>query len=387
MNISVLLKRITERLFGLLKIKNIILFESIPDYSGNTKRVFNEMIRRNVNNDYQFVWCCNDKNSVKALNKQFHGLKNTKAVYRDNRFYKFYYAEVAKLIIVENMFLESKKREQKYVFLNHGASFKSCYGRYQLPEYCKNARVITLSDYLKKYDCYDCGFNSDYTYSLGFPRNDILFQPSINLHELFKGTFEKTIYWLPTYRQHKEYNYDKHSDISFPIIYNRNIAEKINCVAKENNVLIIIKPHPVQDVSIIKDYHLSNMVFIDNDYLIEHSIEGYELLGSVDSLLTDYSSVYYDFLLCDKPIGLCWDDFEEYKKRVGFVKGLDINYICSGGLKIYNADDLCSFIVDIANNKDSLKDERNKICRIVHDHADNQSTKRVVDLIEEYLAE
>ena len=387
MSIAGFIKRITERLFGLLKIKNIILFESIPDYSGNTKRVFDEMVRRGVNDNYKFIWCCNDKNAFKPLNAELSGIKNFKAVYRDNKFNKFYYSEVAEMIIVENMFLESRKKEQKYFFLNHGASFKSCYGRYELPEYCRDARVITLSDFLKKYDCCDCGFNSNYTYPLGFPRNDVLFQNPLNLHTLFKGEFEKTIYWLPTYRQHKDYSYDKHSDIPFPIIYNLDIAERINDKAKENNILIIVKPHPVQDVSIIKDYKLSNIEFIDNDFITENSIEAYELLGSVDALLTDYSSVYYDFLLCDKPVGFCWDDFDEYKERVGFVKGLDIDYICSAGVKIYNAEDLCSFIDDVARDNDSLKDERDKIRNIIHNHVDNQSTKRVVDYIEKYLAE
>ena len=387
MNASVILKRIAERLFGLFKIKNIILFESIPDYSGNTKRVFDEMIARGINEKYQFVWCCNDMYSVNQLNERFKKFNNVKAVYRDNKFNKFYYSYVASMIIVENMFLESRKSEQKYVFLNHGASFKSCYGRYQLPDYCKNARAITLSNYLMEYDCYDCGFNREYTYPIGYPRNDVLFEKPINLHNLFNCCFDKTVYWLPTYRQHKEYDYDKHSNIDFPIIYNSDIAEQINNVARQNNILIIIKPHPVQDVSVIKDYHLSNIVFIDNDYLTSHDIDGYRLLGSVDALLTDYSSVYYDFLLCDKPIGFCWDDFEEYKQRVGFVKGLDIEYICSGGIKIYNAEDLCSFITDIAHNKDKLKEERQQICEVVHNHRDNLATKRVVDMIEAYLAE
>ena len=96
-------------------------------------------------------------------------------------------------------------------------------------------------------------------------------------------------------------------------------------------------------------------------------------------MLTDYSSVYYDFLLADKPIGLCWDDFDEYSKREGFR--VDPNFIMSGGEKIYNEEDLKCFIIRIANNDDILAKERNKVCSLVHKYKDGNSSVRTVDYI------
>ena len=37
-------------------LKNVIVFESSPDLSDNTKAVFDEMLRRNINQRYKMVW-------------------------------------------------------------------------------------------------------------------------------------------------------------------------------------------------------------------------------------------------------------------------------------------------------------------------------------------
>jgi CDP-glycerol glycerophosphotransferase (TagB/SpsB family) len=96
-------------------------------------------------------------------------------------------------------------------------------------------------------------------------------------------------------------------------------------------------------------------------------------------MVTDYSSVYYDYLLCDKPIGLCFDDFEEYKQREGFT--VDVDYILSGGEKLYNKDDFCAFIERISKGEDNLPDERREIRDLIHLHVDNKASERTVEHI------
>ena len=135
----------------------------------------------------------------------------------------------------------------------------------------------------------------------------------------------------------------------------------------------------------VEEYNLSNILFIKNDFFDDKTFTNYQLLGSCDALLTDYSSVYYDYLLCDKPIGLCWEDFDEYKEREGFT--VDPDFIMAGGEKIYSTDDLCAFISRVSSDEDLLKEKRNEIKNTVHAHVDNQSTKRIVDYIEQKLSE
>jgi CDP-glycerol glycerophosphotransferase (TagB/SpsB family) len=284
------------------------------------------------------------------------------------------------MFIVCNWLLPKAKKEQYYCDLAHGCALKNATkNNYSVPKACSDADVLTISNYMAKYDAHNLNCDVNCMKALGYPRNDDLFN-NIDLHKYFCNiNFNKAIYWLPTYRQNKWGN-AFHSDISMPIIHNEKTARSINEYAKKNKVLIIVKVHPAQDISKISEFNYSNLIFIKNDFFDDKDITNYQLLGSCDALISDYSSVYYDYLLTDKPIGLCFEDFDEYNKREGFT--MDPNFILAGGVKIYNCDDMCSFINDIANGNDVLKNKRNEIKNLVHSNADNQSTKRVVDYFE-----
>lgn len=368
------IKKFFIRLVRLMPLRNYILFESYPDYSDNTKYVFEEMVRRGLNKKYKFVWMLNDEER-----KDFPKIKNVRYVYKfDNDEKKYYW--FAKAIISCNCFLMRKRKEQYYIYLAHGCAMKNTVDKYCLPDHCKDADVVTVSEFTRKYDAINLDCSEEQFRILGFPRNDILFEESIDLKKVFPHRkFNKVIYWLPTYRQHNTIATRIHSNIAMPILYSEEIAVKINDYAKSQGVLIVVKPHPVQDISRLKALDMENLLFIDNDFLEKKSIENYQLLGSCDAMISDYSSVYYDYLLCNKPIGLCWDDFEEYNKREGFT--VDPNFIMAGGEKIYNADDFCAFVSRVANGEDILKEQREKIRDIVQKYSDGNSTKRVVDYI------
>jgi len=188
------------------------------------------------------------------------------------------------------------------------------------------------------YDAQNYNCEEEKLVSLGYPRNDILFNEAKDLHGVFPDVmFDKVIYWLPTYRQHENGRL-KCSETSMPILYNEDIAKQINECAKEQNILLVVKPHFVQDLSKIKKVQLSNLKFIDSEFLKEHNIDNYEMLGSCSALISDYSSVYYDYLLVDRPIGLCWDDFDSYNELEGFT--VDPHEMLAGGEKIYTPEEL-----------------------------------------------
>lgn len=378
-----ILNKLLRVVFNNLKQENIIVFESNPSFTDNTKAVFDEMINRRVNEKYRMFWISRDDvdNSVFSNYKNVYPIDSTTSSLIKqvkNTIKKAYYFSKAKAVISCNVFQPKfTDKKQYYVDLTHGAPNKNSSSYYMLPKYYDES--IAISEYFipSTMNTYFC--DESIIVPLGYPRNDILFENPIDLHYLFpKNHYSKLIYWLPTFRQHK-CGIDSHSNISMPIIYNERIAEEINECAKTNDVLIVVKPHPVQDVTKIKEMQLSNLIFINNDFLINNNIENYELLRSCDSLLSDYSSVYYDYLICNKPIGLCFDDFEEYNKREGFV--VDVDYIFSGGEKIYNEKDMCDYIVRIASDQDILKKERNDLKKVIYANADNQASLRVVDHI------
>ena len=379
-------KKLLKLLLPKLTFRPVIIFESYPDLSDNTFEVFKELANRGYQKKYKFVWQLANRNA-----EDIKYLKTNKYSY----YYLFYknifehlqsilYRYSAALLLCNNVFLEKKSENQKYFYLAHGVALKNCSNYYHLPDSALDATVLSLSDFFKEYDSKNIHCKQENIVPLGFPRNDVLLKEKRNLKDVFSGyDFDNAVYWLPTYRQHK-YG-DSVSSISIPIIHNEEICNNINSFAKENKTLIIIKPHPAQDLSLINRTNYSNLVFIDNDFLNDNGISNYELLSSSDALITDYSTVYYDYLLCDKPIGLCWEDFDEYNKNEGFT--VDVNYVMSGGEKIYNTEEFCDFIKRVSNGEDVLRNEREKIKKVVHKYCDSDSTKRVVDYIEENFFE
>ena len=367
-----------KTLLNTLPLKNYIIFESFPDFSDNTKAVFDEMLKRKYNEKYKLIWIT--QKNIRRNKK----IKNVSSIYCWNHslFYhlkRTYYLSRARLVITCNMFLKKYSNKQTHFHLSHGAAIKNCSEHYCYPDTINKA--LCISDYLAETDSFSFSFPTDKFISLGYPRNDDLFK-NRNIKSLFNNDFNKIVYWLPTFRQYKGFGDTKiYSDISIPIIYKLEAAKIVNECAKVNNVLIVVKPHFSQNISKITQLNLSNIIFINDEFFRKNKISNYQFLGNCDALLTDYSSVYYDYLLCDKPLGLCWEDYDLYSKNVGFA--VDMDTVMAGGEKIYTTEDLCSFISHVANGEDVLKEQRNKLCSLLHKYRDNQSSKRVVDYIEE----
>lgn len=375
----ILLKIITPILLR-IPIKNYIVLESSPDFSENTKYVFEELISRGINKKYKFFWVFHDKETL--TNNKLIEKKNVYYLDKNDVLKVNVVCCVAKLFLSCNNFLRKRRDDQYYLHLCHGAALKNCRSYSGLPEYVDE--LLTFSDFMGKYDAINFSCSKNKMLDFGYPRNDLLFGERIDISRVFTNVdFKKTIFWMPTYRQNASLG--NFSNISMPIIHDKESANIINEVAKENEMLIIVKPHFAQDVSLIKKMNLSNVVFIDNQFLEEKNIENYELLRSVDALVSDYSSVYYDYLLVNKPIGLCFEDFDEYNSKEGFT--VNPEFILSGGEKLYNTQDFCEFIKRISNGQDVLLDKRQEICNIVHNNIDNKSTKRVVDYLLEKLGE
>lgn len=351
--------------------KNIIILESLPDLSDNTKAVFDEMIRRGMNKKYKFIWRVKnpDKNLPKIDNVVY--LPETSMLRM--RLYKIF----SKCLICCNEALRSIRKGQVCFYLSHGTPIKSVRNYYKLPkgiDHCLAAGegVVTLCSY-------EFSFSSENFFALGFPRNDALTNSKCDLKPLFPDVdFDKILVWYPTYRQHK-CGLSTASANALPIINDGEKAKKLNEFAKENRLLLVLKPHFVQDLSYIRNLHLSNIVFIDDSFFVKNNISSYEFVGNCDALVTDYSSIYYDYTLCDKPIALIWEDYEDYKRFPGFAPGAE--ELMGGGEKVYNLEEFVQFLKRVVEGKDVLREKRNEICKKVNCSTDGKNSERVVDFI------
>ena len=285
--------------------------------------------------------------------------------------------------------MQKRREEQYYLYLTHGAVFKSFKdNRYSIPPECYGCDFAAYSKEMGKLyvNSLNANENNVNIIDVGYARNDELFN-TLDLHKIFEDKdFNKVIYWLPTFRQKTSTNSNNirsYSSISIPFIHDKNILKRVNDIAAVNDIIIVIKPHPAQDLNSFGSHNLSNILFITNDYLNAKGVTNYELLGNSDALLSDYSSVYHDYLLCDKPVAFCWEDYDEYVKNEGIEESV-IPYL-EGGEKLYSPEDLLSFINEIGQGKDVLKNTRNEIKTKMHKHTDNKSTERTVNRIIEVL--
>ena len=165
--------------------------------------------------------------------------------------------------------------------------------------------------------------------NLGYPRNDIFFKDEDNLDLMFcdkqvyeivkNNNYNKIILYMPTHREN-----------STKIALDLN---KLNKKLQEINSLFIIKLHPF----VLEFYKHTYKELFSN--IVFHNANGdiYPLLKYVDVLVSDYSSIVYDFLLLNKPIIFYNYDIDEYKKNVSLL--FDYNEF-SPGIKVETQDEL-----------------------------------------------
>lgn len=168
----------------------------------------------------------------------------------------------------------------------------------------------------------------------GQPRNDILgldlSQSRIKLKNIAQATGDaKFILYAPTWRPYA-------STIFFPFALN---AEKLDVFLKENNIYIFTRSHPFYSSEISEEVaNLSNVIEFNSDIAPEIC----DFLTCFDGLITDYSSIYIDYLVADRKIAFIPYDYEMYKDKVGFCHSYND---FTPGLKIGNEEDLKQFLL------------------------------------------
>lgn len=370
------IKNAVKKVLNAIPCENVILFESLPDLSDNTMPVFEEMLRRGLNKKYKMVWWVNEVTDDLPKFENTSYLDHSTAW---NRFLFRWYRYRAKCFICCNRIFEKALDKQKIIYMSHGTTLKSAREYYYLPEYIDYALIA--SEPSTDVMAYDMRFDKSKIVALGFPRNDVMGHFDIDLHPYFETDFKKIIVWYPTFRQHNKNDGLTNSKNALPILHDTEMAIKLNEIAKSQEVLLVVKPHFVQDVSYIKDFNLSNIVFIDDNFFRKNGLTSYKFVSSCDAMITDYSSIYYDFLLCDKPVAAIWEDIEEYRQNPGF--GIDVDEKMKAAYKIYTLPEFEQFLVDVATEHDEYKELRKEICEWANYSTDGKNAKRVVDFIVE----
>lgn len=129
----------------------------------------------------------------------------------------------------------------------------------------------------------------------GYPRNDILKRTlarsdyinvdlkTLNVLRSFKGK-KKIIMYAPTWRDGN------------PSWVNRTYVERLAGVVSRLNGVLIVNLHPFERENV------GNLLTDIPGVILQKGHDVYPLLSITDILITDYSSIVFDFLLTDRPI-------------------------------------------------------------------------------------
>lgn len=362
----------------------MILFEAYNgrNYACSPKAIYEYMIKDERFKDYKFVWAFKDPTKYKFD-------KNTIIVKSNSKDY-FKYLASSKYWIVNSLVDVSIKKKKNQIYLQcwHGTPLKKL--RYDIE--VKGSVLNTISEIRKRNDLdavkfdyfispsnfctekFTSAFNlkklgkEDIIIEKGYPRNDYLFNfkkdDVINIKKNLNLPNKKIILYAPTFRDNQH---------TSGVGYNYNLGIDFDKLQKKlsKDYIILFRTHYFIsnsfDFSKYKDfiYDVSNYDDINELYIIS------------DLLLTDYSSVFFDFANLRRPMLFYMYDLDDYKNNLrDFYFDLDI----LPGSIIKKEDDLIKKIKSI-NYDDFYNDKYKKFNQKFNYLDDGNATKRVVEVI------
>ncbi len=382
-NLGKLIKKIFILFFQILPLRRAVIFESHPDFSDNTFALYREFLRRGIQRRYRLYWMKTFRGGeVPELPEGVSVFENEPGGLSE-MIRRTYILNTSKYIIDCNSFIYKRRKGQIRIHLGHGMPVKIDLNYSRKFGDCD--KYLVLSEFWKEIYTEQILVPEQKLCYLGYPRNDVLVNPpSCLTWKEAVADYHRVIVWMPTYRQHRrhlegamanEYPY------GMPCIHDRKELEAFHRVLREKNILVLFRPHPVQELSLFRDSGLTHIRIADDSYLEEFQITLYELLANSGGLITDYSSVYFDYLLTDQPVALTIEDGEEYFQH--FTPAFPDYKAYIKGSYIENTEDLIQFIRDTAEGIDTGRTERMRAKEMFHSYVDGRSAVRITNMLED----
>jgi hypothetical protein len=359
------------------KFNIIIFFTNNSESNDNNLALLHQLIKFKIHDQYKIYFFSKDGNKY--------------SYFKEVRYKSVFFAPVyflfAKYCFYDCGTLKIKPSKKQYVIsLWHGVPLKkigSMLGRQssKFDKYNDFSKILVpsvfwIDIYKKSFEC-----TEDQIYINGFPRNDFLFYPAYEkLYKLnINDKFKKSVLWMPTFRISIGGYYQDTLNIErwdLPIFNNINELKEFNNALVKLDTQLVIKLHPYSTFNLNIPNNFSNIIFVRNLDLNQCNIINYEFVACFDALITDYSSILFDYLLVNKPIAFTVDDLENYNKKRGFNFLNPEKFLV--GDKILTICDLLNFVKNINLNIDNYAYEKELLKNEIHRFNDNKSTDRLL---------
>lgn len=297
---------------------NMIFYESMSGgrMMGNPYAIFEYIIEDQNFKDYIHVWVVN---SFQVIPDEFKSKDNIVFVKKGSDAY-FKYISSAKYLICNSTFepYVVRKPDQYYLQTSHGIFYKTV-GRDSsntpigvaggTRNLLQATHIIVPNEYMakkqpKSYSIKD--IHSGTIAKIGYPRIDVTVNISEETRQSISNSMgldpsKKIVFYAPTWRG------DSKANNRFDSEQLLDDLEKLATL----DVNVVFRGHPITN-SLLKEVKLPKNIIVPTP-----DIQTNELLGMSDILISDYSSVFFDFIVTEKPIIHYLYDLEEYKKERG----------------------------------------------------------------------
>lgn len=342
--ISIIYYRIIYNILKIFPIKkNRIIFNSFGGkfYSCNPKYIYKELLNQNKNFDFIWVLECEYDN--------YKELENAKIV-KKNSLRTLYYYATSKYWVINYQLDHRLKPKNKSIYIqtwhgtplkNIGLDIENCkeWERDNIKKEAKNWDIF-ISNSREFEDIYSKSFeiNKDIIMNIGLPRNDLLLNKdknkklAVEIRRRLNLGEKKIILYAPTFRRE-----DK-GIIKIRLDFDKLYKEL------SSEYTFLVKAHPNFKLNINNKY--SKFIIDVTSY-----VDIQELYLIADILITDYSSVFCDFVISEKPMIFYPYDYEQY---IATSRGLYFKYdeIVPGPI-VYSTEE----IIENCKNIDKIKEK------------------------------
>lgn len=354
----------------------------------NPRAIFMQLLEDPSFENLIHVWSIDDMDMAKDNMKEFEDLPNVRFVKRESEDYYRYLASCKYLVSNSTFgYFFTKRPEQIYINTWHGVPTKYM-GYEHTAERVENARgparnflsadyLISANEFMTDV-MYRRAYKLDGLYrgkilEVGYPRSDLLINADTEkvqekLRQAGLQTDKKIILYAPTWKG------QLYNQLDYDINEFKETIMKFSDSIDKSEYRIYLRVHYFLYKILANDPELK-------DILVPFTIDTNELLSVVDMLISDYSSIFFDFLLTKRPMIFYVPDLKNYESG----RGLYVPVNTLPGLVSSSLEEVASSLDAICKNREEYIEfytpmwEKMKNWCIYND--DGMSTKRLINIV------
>ena len=164
-------------------------------------------------------------------------------------------------------------------------------------------------------------------------------------------------------------------------ISKKELIKLIDKYFSSNNLLLVIRGH-FSNVTNIEYGIIDFSTFDKFQSIVTLNIDVVDnvndILHEIDILITDYSGIYWDFLLLERPVIFFPYDIEEYER----IPGLQFDYeLITAGPKVFSQKEFLRHLDMYVKNPSIDSEKRIFIRNLIHKYFDGKACDRIYEEI------